>query len=47
MRIQQSYTEDIDKMLYLNTTRQIHKILTHYWTDTDVKKNRIKKKSRN
>ena len=47
MRIQQSYTEDIDKMLYLNTTRQIHKILTHYWTDADVKKNRIKKKSRN
>lgn len=47
MRIQQLYTEDIDKMLYLNTTRQIHKILTHYWTDADVKKNRIKKKSRN
>ena len=47
MRIQQSCTEDINKMLYLKTTRQIYDILTHSWTDADVKKKRIKKKSRN
>ena len=47
MRIQQSCTEDINKMLYLKTTRQIYDILTHSWTDADVKKKRIKKESRN